>query len=335
MTQPFDIDFDFTRDSRNYWKDFWRDEVLGGGKADPDSASQTLRRYHQMLWSKPLPNGEMMELEDGGKAFYLRWKDMYFGSDSFIVSHRYYRNRELLAKVKESIPDYREFIESFIRKADTIGGFILFPQMKSSINQRKGCHTRICDRWDLTLECIRRYYNGEDSPLRACLEKNKAYFDLFVDFKGFVDFFFLQDCVDESYEHVTMWLDTELFETNPIAKDVKSYIQWIERELEFVQKRNRRIAEYAQRHFPFLHLKVSGEGGYVEIIQEGDKYIYHSNEAGLADFLDEEDMKDMELDRTEAYGTLTEALSRVSGGLMRHGRVRCMSDKVRSLYWGR
>ena len=28
----------------------------GGG--DPDRYSGTLRRYHQLLWSKPLPNGQ-------------------------------------------------------------------------------------------------------------------------------------------------------------------------------------------------------------------------------------------------------------------------------------
>ena len=26
---------------------------------DPDESSKTLRRYHQLLWSKPLPNGAL------------------------------------------------------------------------------------------------------------------------------------------------------------------------------------------------------------------------------------------------------------------------------------
>lgn len=29
---------------------------------DPDAYSPTLRRYHQLLWSKPLPNGTPFEL---------------------------------------------------------------------------------------------------------------------------------------------------------------------------------------------------------------------------------------------------------------------------------
>ena len=31
---------------------------------DPDTNSPTLRKYHQILWSKPLPNGVMFGLED-------------------------------------------------------------------------------------------------------------------------------------------------------------------------------------------------------------------------------------------------------------------------------
>ena len=30
---------------------------------DPDSYSPTLRRYHQILWSKPLPNGARFDLD--------------------------------------------------------------------------------------------------------------------------------------------------------------------------------------------------------------------------------------------------------------------------------
>ena len=30
---------------------------------DPDSYSPTLRKYHQILWSKPLPNGDNFSLD--------------------------------------------------------------------------------------------------------------------------------------------------------------------------------------------------------------------------------------------------------------------------------
>lgn len=31
---------------------------------DPDSHSATLRRYHRVLWSKPLPSGEPFDLDE-------------------------------------------------------------------------------------------------------------------------------------------------------------------------------------------------------------------------------------------------------------------------------
>ena len=46
--KDIDITFDFRTDTRE-------------GK-DPDSDSRTLREYQQLLWSKPLPNGEDMQL---------------------------------------------------------------------------------------------------------------------------------------------------------------------------------------------------------------------------------------------------------------------------------
>jgi hypothetical protein len=72
--QEIDIHFDVRADSN--------------GK-DPDSASKTLKAYHQLLWSKPLPNGQVMQLEiDKGC---LRWGDMWFGCDSITASFSHWR----------------------------------------------------------------------------------------------------------------------------------------------------------------------------------------------------------------------------------------------------
>ena len=61
-----DIRFDFTTDSPGYWDGFWeRNAGLGAGGSDPDNASPTLQKYHKELWSKPLPNGEVMDLRAG------------------------------------------------------------------------------------------------------------------------------------------------------------------------------------------------------------------------------------------------------------------------------
>ncbi|MBO7418934.1 MAG: hypothetical protein J6U14_08385 [Bacteroidaceae bacterium] len=221
-----DITFDVRADSK--------------GK-DPDYASKTLRSYHQLLWSKQLPNGQFMKLEVA-KNGYLRWRDFYFGSDSIIVSFMNARYK-LRNKVEHDILEYPQYRENYLRKSYTIAGSVIFPQVKWSMNQARGCSPKICDRWDLTLECIRRFYNGESSPLDTAFQRSKEFFELFVDFKGYVDFFFFQDCVDENL-NVKLWLDTPLFVSNPMPPSVESYISWINKELDFVDKRGKRIKDY-------------------------------------------------------------------------------------------
>ncbi len=240
--KAIDVTFDFTTDTPGYWENFWkRNNGLGAGGNDPDAFSKTLRKYHQILWSKKLPNGEEMELSYGSASDYLVWKDFRFGSDSITASFRYNKNKEMIFQLESVLPDYRAYMENYIRKSYTIGGMMIFPKRKMGINQSRGINPYIKDRWDLTLECIRRYYAKEDSPLSGVLREDEKFFDLFVDFKGFVDFFYLQDCVNDSYSEVKMWLCGEKFEYFPLPKTVDEYLLWINNQLDFVEKRNQRI----------------------------------------------------------------------------------------------
>jgi hypothetical protein len=223
IRKEFDKHFDVRTDSK--------------GK-DPDYASATLKSYHQLLWSKTLPNGQTMNLISG-KGYYLRWNDMYFGSDSIIVSFMHERYK-LRKTIQESIPNFSTYREDYLKKSYTIAGSIIFPQVKWSMNQARGCSRKICDRWDLTLKCIQLFYAGERSPLDTALLKSKPFFDLFVDFKGYVDFFFLQDCVDVNY-NVKLWLDTPLFVSDPMPNSVEAYKDWINKELDFVERRGERM----------------------------------------------------------------------------------------------
>lgn len=207
---------------------------------DPDSASETLKTYHQLLWSKQLPNGESFDLIKG-KGYYLKWKDFYLGSDSITVS--FLNGRKPIKDLETQIPNFEEFKRDYWHETYTIGGSIIFPQNSWSMNRARGCHPRICDRWDLTLECIKRFYNQEPSPLDKALYKSESFFRLFIDFKGYVDFFLLQDCVDDNY-NVKLWLNTALFETMPLPKTIDIYLKWIESQRNFVKQRGLRINDY-------------------------------------------------------------------------------------------
>lgn len=239
-----DVTFDFTTDTPRYWDKYWdKDSLFGSFNNDPDSASKTMQLYHKALYSKSLPNGEMMDLQIGSGANYLTWKDFRFGSDSIIASFRYNRYRNMIEQVANSLPDYHTYVENYVHKSYTIGGEIIFPKMKGGINQSRGCNPFIKDRWDLTLECIRRFYTNEKSPLYETLLRNKDFFDLFVNFEGYIDFFYLQDCVTDNCK-VKFWLGNGDFEYFPLPKTVNEYLFWIEKELEFVEQRNNRIKAY-------------------------------------------------------------------------------------------
>lgn len=246
-----DITFDFTTDSKGYWDGFWeRGDGLGVGGSDPDKASATLRTYHQQLWSKHLPNGETMKLEKGKLADYdyLTWKNMRFGSDSVIVSFRYYNYRYIIDQVFETKSNYKGFYEALIRKAYTIGGMLIFPKHQNSMNQSKGTNRKIADRLDLTLECIRLYYLRKESPLYKTIERDKEFFDLFIDFKGYIDFFLLQDAVSEDYKSVNIWDGKGDFIEDGLPKTLEAYYSFLDKEFDFLEKRNKRIEEYSTRY---------------------------------------------------------------------------------------
>ena len=243
------IYFDFTTDSEGYWDGFWeRGDGLGVGGSDPDVASLTLQSYHKTLWSKELPCGEYMDLKAGRDPYwYLTWKDFRFASDSIIVEFRYQKYRHIIDQVKERVTDYKSYFEDLLRKSYTIGGMIIFPKHQGSMNQNRGTNKYISDRWDLTLECIRRYYSGEDSPLYKTIHRDKEFFDLFIDFKGYVDFFFLQDCVADNYSKVDIWCGDAFFEKSGLPATVEEYFTFIEKEMAFLEKRNQRIMAYCQK----------------------------------------------------------------------------------------
>lgn len=226
-----DITFDFRSDAK--------------GK-DPDTYSPTLNAYHRALWSKELPNGEVMDLKSKGAPYVLTWKDFFFTSDTIIVEMRNQKNAKIIEQARLLLADFEEYYEHFLCRSYSIGSMVIFPVHPNSMNQRRGMNTLISDRWDLTLECIRRHYTGEDSPLSKVIEADKAFYDLFIDFKGYVDFFLLQDCVSEDYSSVNIWMGDTSFSKSGFPETVDDYFNFIIKEHIFLDKRNRRIQDYCR-----------------------------------------------------------------------------------------
>ena len=230
MANFIDITFDFRTDTP-------------AGK-DPDALSPTLRSYHKFLWSKPLPNGVLFELDDTKYKVYLYHKsqlgEFFLSSDAVI--HTFSRWASM-AHIINQLQDGEA--EAFMSIGYTMGGMIIFPanrvEGKSTINGARGFHPLIKDRIDLTLECIRRYYNNEISPLTETLTRYADFFKLFGNFKGYVEFFLLQDLVIEDFSAIQFLMPFKNFKTPAVPKTIDEYLSYKYLTIKFVNERNQRI----------------------------------------------------------------------------------------------
>ena len=216
---------------------------------DPDALSPTLRRYHQFLWSKPLPGGAAFELVTNTPGAYLHHKsaigEFFLSSDSVIPT---FRKETRLSPIFDQIP--AEERDQFLKNTYTIGGMMVFPGntigRAMTINGARGFHPRVKDRFDYTVECIRRHYRDETSPLREVLARYANFFSVFGDFRGYADFFLLQDLVSEDYEDVRFFTPFTDFKPYPLPSSVDEYREYRQNAEAFVEARNQRIAKCAE-----------------------------------------------------------------------------------------
>src|SRR5262245_10244820 len=228
----------------------FRKETPGYPKKDPDVYSPTLRRYHTLLWSKALPGGERFDLDDSRPTHeaYLYHRsalgEFFLASDSVIPTF----TRWGFAKAHPELCTEQEN-EAFMGLSYTIGGMMVFPgnriQGKWTINQARGCLKKISDRFDLTVECIRRHYARQSSPLGETLARYDDFFALFEDFSGYVDFFLLQDLVTADRTAVTFFMPFDDFRTPSTPEDDATHREYRRRSIEFIEARSRRIERHA------------------------------------------------------------------------------------------
>jgi hypothetical protein len=109
-------------------------------------------------------------------------------------------------------------------------------------------HPRICDRIDLTLECIRRHYARQHSPLAGTLNRYRDFFSLFGDFRHYLEFFLLDDLVDPQCVEIRWYLPFDDFTRSPLPQTPDEYETYRQASLRFVRDRNRRIHEWASKN---------------------------------------------------------------------------------------
>lgn len=221
----------------------FREESKG---RDPDRWSPTLQEYHRIIWSKLLPNGKAFILNkvSQNRLYYKsELGEFYLSSDMVFYGfiRKCHRTEFIASNISESEIKYFEKLT-----LNTLGGTMIWPSIrinnKMTINGVRGFNRLIADRLDLTIECIRRYYLDEDSPLYEVFKRYSDFFSLFDNFRGFIDFFLLQDFIDD-YEHVKFSIPFNNFEYSPLPKTINEYMQFIQHTTDLTIRRNKRIIE--------------------------------------------------------------------------------------------
>jgi hypothetical protein len=226
MTAGVDTSFDYHDDA--------------GGK-DPDKYSPTLRRHHQLLWSKELPaRSGRFDLTYEGSSHLTHRSSLgtfHLASDAITTRLLGKASRAIREVHEGDIPEYLGY---------TAGSTIVFPGNKinkqMTINGARGCHPRIADRFDLTLECIRLHYLGRPNPLAKPLLRYENFFALFQDFNGYVEFFLLQDLVKKNGTICFFHPSTTDFSTHSaVPRTGKEYLGYLAKKNGFITARNARI----------------------------------------------------------------------------------------------
>lgn len=233
-----------------------------GRDEDPDGVHSRLRESHRLLWSKPLPGGQVLELSSRRWSDYLKVEGLpggwTVGSDNFATTHA-----NALPTLSRGLD---RFTDGHLCDLCTIGGYIVFPNQLAqqlptsanlvarrwSVNQARGMEPRISDRFDLTLEAIRLFYQGTvlrtANPIGDVLEAYRWWFDLFGvgadGFLEFADFFFLTPMLDSEGRVKSFGSLGLSFERALPKDDEAAYRAYIADELAFVRRRNELIEHW-------------------------------------------------------------------------------------------
>ncbi len=89
---------------------------------------------------------------------------------------------------------------------------------------------------------MRRHYEGDPHPLAVTFDRYREFFDLFGDFAGYVDFWLLDDLVDNN-GRVSLFLPSDDFTLPSVPRGVDDYVEFCENTVAFVMARSERIRQ--------------------------------------------------------------------------------------------
>lgn len=229
-----------------------------GNKRDPDKYSKELGQAHCELWSGRgklgvltwNPLNRLTATTNSGVELILTPDSI---TNGFIDSERTIGDKKEKELIKEYGDGVQKLINKYVNTDYTIGSSIVFPisingeKIRWTMNIARGLNYKVHDRFDYTLECIKRFYEGNiDNPLQSALERSRKFFEIFTSFEDYVHFFFLDDLIDEN-GNVKSFTDIVDF-SSPFPMTKEEYIKYLTKTMEFVEKRNTRISNWIEQN---------------------------------------------------------------------------------------
>lgn len=253
-----DVSLDFSNDPEcRFWLP---NKNVNSERLDPDTSSRFLRRYHYLLWNNkkisPNRNEKFGLIEATDMNDYLVYdKKFRFGADCIINLYTHHNNefiRNILKNVRKQMGDSYKIRENeYIHKSYTIGANLIFPKHRPSINTVRGNIYGIADRIDLTMECIRRWYENRNdyTPLSYILNEYDAwFFEKFETFENYIDFFLMQDLVSRGADgkyNINFFLKRNAQgDLHGYPENENEWFELYDNELSFLDNRNKTIANY-------------------------------------------------------------------------------------------
>jgi hypothetical protein len=242
-------------------------------RKDPDTYSRNLQLWHHRLWNRKLADGTGLELTLDRRALRETASHLGLSSDAAVPAwERWGDVQALKLETEQRLQERgRGTIHELGWRLYDMGCFVLFPGVQIeglwTINQDKGCRRSIADRLDLTLECIRRYYEqlvdgsppelpeGYEltNPLGPVLHRYRTFFDLFGSFERYVAFWMLEDLVTDGQDGQQVRFLMPRDDPGPydfqrergLPHSAQAYCDYLIAADDFVQARNRRLAAHA------------------------------------------------------------------------------------------
>ena len=229
---------------KNYFelvnRDYLDDNFKLESRIDPDSKCYELYTdLKKELFCKNFPNGdlirELKEKERTGKNGSKYWElvikiesgngeKKYFGLGTDYIGASV--NWALKCNVSQKV------IKEYLKVSRTLGGHIFFPRWQISNNKERIKSLNIArggefisnkrpgfyDRFDIFLYDLKNWYDDVPSQLKKEFDSNKKWLELFVDFKGFINYFSLNNFLNSEYEVI------DLTDSMNVIEKFKSYI---------------------------------------------------------------------------------------------------------------